>query len=106
MPDPDVSPGTSKDIVMRKFVNDAIKIEMNNTQGHKKPGSKAHIPPYQRQCHDHNVEPYCAHHDPKFLVILNPGMHSLQSSQGVLQHPTQCLVGSMPRTAPTRRKST
>jgi hypothetical protein len=62
---------------MREFVNDAIKIEMKNTQGHKKPGSKARLPPYQRQCDGHDVEPNRAHHDPEFLVILNPGMHNL-----------------------------
>ena len=69
MPDPDVRPGTSKDIVMREFVNDTIKIEMKNTQGHKKPGSKARLPPYQRKGYSHDVEPHRAHHDPEFLVV-------------------------------------
>ena len=100
MPDPDVRPGTSKDIVMREFVNDTIKIEMKNTQGHKKPGSKARLPPYQRKGYGHDVEPHRAHHDPEFLVILNPGMHNLQSSQGVLQHHTQCLVDPGPEKRP------
>ena len=80
MPDPDVRPGTGKDIVMREFVNDAIKIEMQNTQGYKKPGNKARMPPYQGQCYGHNIEPDGAQHNPEFLVILDPGMHRLHSS--------------------------
>jgi hypothetical protein len=65
---------------MGKFMNNAVKIEMQNAQGYKKPGSKARIPPYQRQCYGHNIEPNRAHHDPEFLVILDTGMHRLQSS--------------------------
>ena len=80
MPHPDVGLDPSKDIVMGQFMNDAIKIEMQNAQGYKKPGSKARITPYQRQCYGHNIEPYRAQHNPEFLVILDPGLHRLQSS--------------------------
>ena len=80
MPHPDVGLDPSKDIVMGKFMNDTIKIEMQNAQGHKKPGSKARIPPYQRQYYSHNIEPNRAQHNPEFLVILDPGMHRLPSS--------------------------
>jgi hypothetical protein len=48
MPHPDVGFNPSKDIIMGKFMNNAIKIEMQKAQGHKKPGSEARITPYQR----------------------------------------------------------
>src|SRR5262245_52851455 len=80
MPHPDVGLDPSKDIVMGKFMNDAIKIEMQNAQRHKKPDSKARILPCQRQCYGHNIEPDRAQHNPAFLVVLDPGMHRLQSS--------------------------
>jgi hypothetical protein len=80
MSHPDVGLDPSKDIIMGKFMNDAIKIEMQNAQGHKKPDSKARILPYQCQCYGHNIEPDRAQHNPEFLVILDPGMHRLQSS--------------------------
>ena len=76
---------------MREFVNDTVKIEMKNTQRHQKPANKARLPPYQCKGYGHDVESGRAHHDSEFLMILNPGMHSLQSSQGVLQHHRQCL---------------
>ena len=65
-------------------------------KGTRKPGSKARIPPYQRQCYGHNIEPDCAQHNPEFLTILDPGMHRLQSSQGLLQKHTLYLVGYVP----------
>jgi hypothetical protein len=74
---------------MGKFMNDAVKIEMQNTQGHKKPGSKARIPPYQRQSYSHKIEPDCAQHNPEFLTILDPGMHRLQSSKVCVPRPQQ-----------------
>src|SRR5215467_8529613 len=80
MPHPDVGLDPSKDIIMGKFMNDAIKIEMQNAQGHKKPGNKARTPPYQRQCDGYNIEPDGAQHNPEFLLILDPGMHRLPSS--------------------------
>jgi hypothetical protein len=83
MPEPDVGLDPSKDIVMGQFMNDAIEIEMQNAQGHKKPGSKARMPPYQRQCYGHNIEHSRAQHNPEFLTILDPCMHRLQSSQGL-----------------------
>jgi hypothetical protein len=64
---------------MGQFMNDAIKIEMQNAQGYKKPGSNARITPSQRQCYSHNIEPNRAQHNPEFLMILDPGMHRLQS---------------------------
>src|SRR5437870_3786104 len=96
MPHPDVGLDTSKDIIMGKFMNDAIKIEMENAQGHKKPGSKARIPPYQRQGYGDNIEANRAQHNPEFLTVLDPGMHCLQSSQGLLQKHTLYLVGYVP----------
>src|SRR5262245_32832243 len=81
MPHPDVGLDPSKDIVMSKFMNDTIKIEMQNAQGHKKPGSKARIPPYQRQSYGYGIEPNRAQHNSEFLTILDPGIHRLQSSQ-------------------------
>src|SRR6266446_2769951 len=87
MSKPDIRLGQGKDIVMREFVNDAIKIEMQNTQRHKKPGREACLLPSERKRHSHEVEPDRTHHDPEFLVILNPGIHSLQSSQVFCRNP-------------------
>jgi hypothetical protein len=81
MPYPDIGLDPSEDIVMGEFMDDAIKIEMQNAQGHKKPGRKACIPPYQCQCYSCNIEPGRAQHNPEFLTILDPYMHCLSSSQ-------------------------
>ena len=49
MPHPDVGLDPRKDIIMGKFMNDAIKIEMQNAQGHKKPRREARLPERQRE---------------------------------------------------------
>src|SRR5215510_12017943 len=85
MPHPDIGLNTGKDIIMGEFVNDTIKIEMQNAQGDKKPGSKARIPPYQRQGYGHYIKPDGAQHNPEFLLILDPGLHCPQSSPSLLQ---------------------
>ena len=84
MPHQNVGLGARKDIVMREFVDEAIKIQMENAQGHQKPRREARIPERQRECNGHEIQSKCAHQDGKFLAIFNPDMHSLLSSQGVL----------------------
>jgi hypothetical protein len=59
MPHPDVGLGTGKNIIMREFMNNTVKIEMQKAQRHQKPGSKARVPPYQGQGYGYYVEPDC-----------------------------------------------
>ena len=88
MPYPDVGLDTGKDIIMGELMNNAIEIEMQKAQRHQKPGSKTGIPPYQRQSYRYYVEPDRTHHNPEFLMILDPGMHHRPSSQCLLQKHT------------------
>ena len=104
LPYPDVGLHPSKNVVMGQFMNDAIKIEMQNAQRHKKPGRKARMPPYQRQGYGHNIEPDRTQHNPEFLTILDPSMHCLQSSPGLRQKHTLYLVDTCLSRGSTRQK--